>query len=186
MVANTEFLEQKPFNIPTKWLRDGLKRAIETPVEQIMGRIQIPEDIDNDCWLWTGATSSGSIGYGHLLTEDGDDYVHRIMYRHVHGEIPEGQYVLHACDTPTCCNPRHLRVGTAQDNADDRAARGRSRRHLRKAEVELVVRLNRENVSEQEIAALIGVSRYAVRQILAGKRWKSITQDEKIEEHNVV
>ncbi len=188
MSANAEFIETKPFSIPSKWLRDGLKKVVETPIEQIIGRIQIPEDIDNDCWCWTGATSGGSLGYGHLMFDGEMKYVHRVAYEHFNGPIPSGKYVLHSCDEPTCCNPRHLKIGTQQDNMDDMVTRGRSRRHLRKEEAELVIRLNNEGTSEQEIAALIGVSQYSVRQILTGKRWNKITEngvETELEEHTV-
>ena len=34
--------------------------------------------------------------------------------------------MLHHCDTPTCCNPDHLFLGTIADNNRDRARKGRS------------------------------------------------------------
>lgn len=39
--------------------------------------------------------------------------------------IPEGLYVRHGCHYPACCNPRHLSLGTALDNAQDRVKQGR-------------------------------------------------------------
>jgi hypothetical protein len=38
--------------------------------------------------------------------------------------IPLGMMVLHSCDEPACCNPRHLRIGTHRDNLEDARARG--------------------------------------------------------------
>lgn len=35
--------------------------------------------------------------------------------------------VRHSCDNPPCCNPAHLLVGTAAQNAQDMAERGRHR-----------------------------------------------------------
>jgi hypothetical protein len=40
--------------------------------------------------------------------------------------VPDGMYVLHSCDNPPCVNPAHLRLGTQQDNANDRVQRNRS------------------------------------------------------------
>jgi hypothetical protein len=40
-------------------------------------------------------------------------------------EIEPGLFVLHSCDNPPCCNPRHLRVGTWADNTADMVERDR-------------------------------------------------------------
>lgn len=62
---------------------------------------------------------------------------HTIAYRLFNGEIPKtnskggaqvAMFVCHTCDTPECCNPKHLWLGTAKDNNDDRAKKGRSYR----------------------------------------------------------
>jgi hypothetical protein len=44
---------------------------------------------------------------------------------HHHGEIPEGQVIMHACDNPGCINPDHLRRGSQGDNLNDCVAKGR-------------------------------------------------------------
>lgn len=50
----------------------------------------------------------------------------RIAYRVLVGAIPEGLWVLHTCDNPTCCNPRHLYLGDHAQNMRDKAERGRT------------------------------------------------------------
>jgi hypothetical protein len=41
------------------------------------------------------------------------------------GAIPDGLWVLHKCDNPSCIRPDHLYVGTPKQNAADRDSRGR-------------------------------------------------------------
>jgi hypothetical protein len=64
-------------------------------------------------------------GYGRFLLPGGQAVrAHRLAWEIMNGPIPEGAMIIHACDNPPCCNPAHLRCGTALDNALDREARG--------------------------------------------------------------
>lgn len=76
------------------------------------------------CWNWTGAKSSE--GYGHFTYFLKTYSAHRTAYEVFNNiKIPEGMLVLHSCDNPACCNPKHLRLGTNKDNSVDRDLRGR-------------------------------------------------------------
>jgi hypothetical protein len=91
--------------------------------ESIESRIEA--DPNSGCWLWCGYL--GERGYGRITTPDGQSRLaHRVSYE-VHKGSAEGFFVLHRCDTPQCVNPAHLRLGTHQDNVDDRDRRGRWR-----------------------------------------------------------
>jgi hypothetical protein len=71
------------------------------------------------CWIWQGAISSS--GYGRIDLR----YTHRIAYAVMRGPIPEGMFVCHTCDVPTCVRPDHLFVGSAADNLRDMLSKGR-------------------------------------------------------------
>lgn len=84
----------------------------------------------DDCWLWTA--SCDKKGYGAFTLPDGHiGIAHRFSYELHYGPIPEGEgyhgtCVLHECDNPPCCNPKHLFLGTAKDNAIDMWEKGRA------------------------------------------------------------
>jgi hypothetical protein len=40
------------------------------------------------------------------------------------GPVPPGMWLLHECDNPQCCNPRHQRPGTAAENRRDQFEHG--------------------------------------------------------------
>lgn len=67
------------------------------------------------CWLWTRKTDRHGYGYcGHR--QGGSRFVHRIMYEHHNGPIPEGLVIDHLCRVPACCNPDHLEPVTQAEN----------------------------------------------------------------------
>jgi hypothetical protein len=75
------------------------------------------------CWVWEGYKIP--TGYGQIGHEGRPLYAHRVAYTVSRGPIPPGLNVMHTCDTPACCNPRHLKLGTRQDNIRDMYAKGR-------------------------------------------------------------
>lgn len=93
------------------------------------------------CWLWMGACTAG--GYGHLRTQSGLRYSHRVSYEIFVGPIPEGKCVLHRCDVRCCVNPHHLWAGSHSENTRDAHQKGRMKhfwkngRFCRQSEVAL-------------------------------------------------
>lgn len=78
------------------------------------------------CWLWTrNCGFAGRKGYGQYYFNGRKITAHRMAYQLVCGPIPPKMEVCHTCDTPSCCNPKHLFPGTHQQNMQDRSRKGR-------------------------------------------------------------
>lgn len=138
----------------------------------------------DECWPWLGATNREG-GYGKLWVAGRTSGAHRVAWALANGPIPDGLYVLHRCDNPTCVNPAHLFLGTNADNAADMTAKGRSNRgeaNGRAALASYAARIIcRMAVSgkwkQREIAAGFRICRPHVSAIKHGQFWASVTAD---------
>ncbi len=86
--------------------------------------VRIPE---SGCWIWIAGTDPK--GYGFLYSHQHGKHraAHRISLE-LHGvTVPDGSFVCHRCDVPSCVNPDHLFVGSPTDNVRDMIAKGRAR-----------------------------------------------------------
>ena len=83
-------------------------------------------DPHTGCWLWQRCRNNS--GYG-VATHGGKPWLaHRlacVLYRVKNHRYIHANVVLHQCDTPQCCNPQHLRIGTQRENNLDAKRKGR-------------------------------------------------------------
>lgn len=135
------------------------------------------------CWPWTSATSDK--GYGQLFVDGVALAAHRLAYEFAHGPIAEGAFICHRCDNPPCVNPTHLFAGTPADNARDRDEKGRlgPRDGEHNGNAKLTAESVKVIVHERlvkgrkiaDIAAEFGVGDLAVKRIMSGRSWSSVT-----------
>jgi hypothetical protein len=73
---------------------------------------------ERGCLLWTGAKSPRrDDGYGVVGYQGKQVLVHRLLYEHFVGPVPEGKVLDHfQCDTPSCANWAHVRPETSAGN----------------------------------------------------------------------
>lgn len=99
-----------------------LTRYADEHEEMLWSKIDVrgPEE----CWPWMAYTSRK--GYGRVWCDGRLLRTHRMVFEAVYGPIPKRLRVCHSCDTPPCCNPEHLAIGTQKDSLRDAAQRGRT------------------------------------------------------------
>src|SRR5262245_11822437 len=92
--------------------------------EKLLSRVLIADGpLDTPCWLFIGGENN--CGYGYIHYQGEPEGTHRISWQLHRGPIPDGMWVLHRCDVPSCCNADHLFLGSPQDNTADMMAKGR-------------------------------------------------------------
>ena len=109
----------------TEIRRERALRSVKPLEERFWAKVEKTDT----CWNWTGAlTTRKPVGYG-IITRGapGRNMVtaNRLSWEMHYGPIPDGLFVLHACDNRRCVRPDHLMLGTAQANAVDAARKGK-------------------------------------------------------------
>jgi HNH endonuclease len=144
-------------------------------------RMRIEVDPDTNCWNWTGAKVGN--GYGYMWLFGGPKYTHRVSAMlFLDFELSSPLWILHDCDNPRCCNPRHLRAGTRSDNIADAVARGRvGRGKLDIGDVVEIKRLLTLGYTHAAIAAEFGVTTSMIGQIRRGESWAHVSPETVLE-----
>jgi hypothetical protein len=78
-----------------------------------------------NCWECTSHKTNKS-GYPMMYSYNHEIRIHRYVYQEKYGEIPKDMVIMHKCDNRKCINPEHLKLGTLQENNQDRINKGRS------------------------------------------------------------
>ena len=129
------------------------------------------------CWIWTGHLNKS--GYGLFRLNGKQHKAHRAAFMMYCGDIQDGMFVCHTCDTPSCVNPRHLFVGTHEENMLDMKKKGRGNgakgeSHPKaKLTIPQVIEIRRDTRLQREIASDYGVTQGVISSIKRGDIWKS-------------
>lgn len=128
---------------------------------------------EGDCIIFTGTKHDR--GYGVVTFNHKHYLAHRLSYSLFVGPVPSDKLVCHTCDNRRCVNPKHLFIGTAQDNADDMMSKGRHRTPYSEAnakakltylQAEEIRRLYSKGISGTELAFQFSVSDSTIYAIL--------------------
>lgn len=134
----------------------------------------------DDCLMWPFLVDRD--GYGRLNDEDGvETRSHRAAFFLKYGRWPN-PCALHSCDTPGCCNLRHISQGTHQRNQHEKAERGRSLKGTQQHDAKLTDEIVRQarieyatgNISLDSLAKRYGVTLVGMRFAIRGLNWKHI------------
>lgn len=134
------------------------------------------------CWLWTGAHNG--VGYGQISAGPGRKgllLAHRLIWTWLFGDIPDGMYICHRCDVPSCVRPSHLFMGTSKENHEDCISKGRHNIGDRNGQTKLTAeQVNeirsrvRRGESQTSLAQEFGVSSGNVGHIARNDTWKHL------------
>lgn len=147
------------------------------PLQQRFDKYALKRD---GCWIWAGMRNA--LGYGVIRYSGKRSFAHRLSFELYKGQIPEGMYVCHKCDNPSCVNPDHLFIGSPKDNMDDMRAKGRE--NYVKGEQNSNAKLVQEQVIEirnlygslsaSKTAKLFSISKKSVLNIWNRHTWAHI------------
>lgn len=177
--------DKKGFGASKRRSPEHYARILKLRVENIYKRSEkhFWERVDkkgvDDCWEWTRCKNMH--GYGKLSWRGRLTKAHRVAWMLTYGDLKPTDWILHHCDNPACCNPKHLYVGDHAQNTRDAVERHCYRfgadhpmAKLTEKDVMNILALKGKD-SQNSIANRFGVNSETIRQIMIGNHWKHIS-----------
>ncbi len=164
----------------------GYKQTLEHIKKRILSKTHNPEYVwnyidkksEDECWEFTRHLVDG---YGQIQINKKEYKAHRVVYELTYGQIPNEKHVLHSCDNRKCCNPKHLFLGTNNDNVKDKCEKDRQSKgegNHSKLTTEQVLEIRRlysaGGISQKSLAKMFGVGHTIIGNIILRKKWKHV------------
>ncbi|WP_020471509.1 HNH endonuclease signature motif containing protein [Zavarzinella formosa] len=157
-----------------KMRREGLlpvKRIHNDPFRRYYSKIEVnPVSL---CWEWQGFIHPSGYAIMGIGGNGRGLKVHRFAYQLFYGEIPPKMQVMHACDNRRCSNPAHISLGTAKENRQDAARKGRLPSKCKHLTPQMIASLRvlyaQGNHSISELAWIYGIDQDTARDIVRGR-----------------
>lgn len=142
---------------------------------------------DDECWHWKAAPRRKDQGYGAFWMDGRHHPSSKVAWLLTNGDVPDGMEVCHQCDNPPCCNPKHLFLGTRQENNDDKVSKSRHAYGARNGNARLTpeqvqfIRSHKPpgvkrlaNGITGALAEQFGVTKQYISEILGNKSWRKL------------
>ena len=128
-----------------------------------------------ECWNWTAHLTP--YGYGDFTYNRRVYPSNRMaMMLTLNRMLATAECVLHRCDNPRCCNPRHLRIGTKAENQKEMAERKRGKwgggLRITEKHVKRMRRMRSNGYNLKQISQSFGISHTWASAILTGRARK--------------
>jgi hypothetical protein len=147
-------------------------------------RIKFRLTKDGDCLRYDVNKIKSKGERKHVLYKGKHESVYRVWYMLHKGPIPKDKpFILHhpsKCKFVDCCKLSHLRLGTAQENSNDRQIAGtlsvnvgakNGQAKLTASNVKQIRKLLLKGVMQKQIAEKYGVSQTCIWEIKTLRKW---------------
>lgn len=138
----------------------------------------------NACWPWTRSTNRRKSGYGRFTKDGVDILAHQAAWEIANNQkLCAEDRILHDCDNPLRCNPKHLTRGTQAGNVADMNRKGRRaathgaanpRAVLSEEQVRSIFLDRRPDV---DLHRATGVPKATINHIRKRRFWQTVTAD---------